>query len=904
MEHLQELFDIFSARTDVYSQCWLPRGSKKYLYKSIKEPYTTDVLEKHITDGRNKGIGIYPLLKEDQCRWVAADFDMHDDDEIKEVYDALERIRQVADGIELPIYTEKSKSGNGLHIWIFFSDVVQSWKARKLMMALITGANASNLSSMDRLFPSQDRLHQGAKGFGNLIHMPFSAHFTPKGTVFFDADGTEYTNDPDDIEMWLGTVTQVTPTQLDVMLDQWDLLKEVDTSSEITQDNVAYQYAEDGLQQVLQDPFIQWCRDYPKDVDYNAWIAMIANLIPYGEAGKKAIHDLSSLDPSRYDKTAVDRKIIACQGMKPVTYDWIVDNSNFNGTSDEVQYKSPAAAGVKSTGSSGSTPVFESYGGYWIRVGKENRRELSNFTLTPVYEVNVDGNIERLYNIHTDGKVIKAQPITAEILADVKKFKTFMLKAASNATFYGNGTDLMRVINYIKVSYPNIETIHGKSAVGLYQTDKIGTWTVLTQARAWNRYGDTEELMYYNLATKKRLIHDSSVKLSVDDMKAIKPHLFMFNNLAIAGTVVGWMAANMVAPRLRALKGHRMPCIAIHGQAGCGKTQMARVVMHKFFGDIDESVHVGDVTRFMYVSNNASSNMFPMFYDEYKPSQWAPQQKKLVSEAIRGTYDGNVTRRGRADLTSVEYPQIAPAVYIGEEGFTETALVERSVEAFMSKEESFQYTDNFLELKRLPMQAFGNAFLNWTLTLTDQEILDVFQQERLPNKNADRPIHNVSMLLMGLELMSMFYKDQGLQLITDPVKEAVTKAQKAYTNEHGVGTRAAVDFVIEAMVTMMEAKALTGYEIKMSNDDMSLFINVREAYPKFKKWARETDYSNEMIGEAEFNKQIKRMSYYEDYRSARMGSHEHTKIAKVRVLSVEKLQNAGLLDVQDDSVVS
>lgn len=366
---------------------------------------------------------------------------------------------------------------------------------------------------------------------------------------------------------------------------------------------------------------------------------------------------------------------------------------------------------------------------------------------------------------------------------------------------------------------------------------------------------------------------------------------------------MGWMAVNMVAPRLREAGGLRMPCMIIHGQAGCGKTQMTKVVMQKFFGDLEPSTHVGDTTRFIYAMNNASSNMFPMFYDEYKPSQWAPAQKKLVSEAIRGTYDGNVTKRGRANLTSVEYQQIAPAVYIGEEGFTETALVERSVECFMSKEESFQYTDDFLAMKDLPMIALGNAFLNWTLRVPDAELMQIWKNESLPNKNADRPIHNASMIKMGLELLHRFFKEQGVNLIVGPAKEAVIASQDVYTNEHGSGTRSAVDYVLEAMITMMNAKLLTGYEMKYSQNDDYIFLNVREAYPKFKKWARETDFSNEMITESEFNKQIRKMDYFVDYRSARMGYDGTSTTKKVRVLSVDKLKTVGLLEGDDDDIL-
>ena len=895
MSVTKELYDLFQARTDVYAQCWLPKGEKRYAYRSEKKPYTEDILKKHLSDTRNKGIGIYPLLKEDECKWVAADFDIHNKEEQADVDAALERIYHIADGMEIPIYTERSKSGNGLHIWMFFSEIVKSWKARKLMMALITEAQAQSLSSMDRLFPSQDRLHQDTKGFGNLIHMPFSAHFCPENTVFFDRDGVTYTNDPDDIELWLGTVVPISASHINVCLEDWGLLSEVDPSSEYGQDTVAYTYAEDGLQQVLQDPFIVWCRDYPKDVDHDAWLAMISNLLPYGEDGIKAIHSLSSLDPARYNREAVDRKIIGCQGMKPITYQWITANTSFPGVDEHVGYKSPAAVGVK-TSRSTQLPVFEEMGRYFIRINKKQVNELSNFTLVPKSTVSVDGATERIFDIHAKGRIIKDVAITSETLADPKKMKAQMLNTG-RLSYYGDGGGLLRIMDYLEEAYPHVKELTGYSAVGLYPADKLGNWTVLTQDRAWTKEGISEDICYYNVGVKKSLAHSENVVFKDSDLTKIKQNLFMFNNMSITGTVIGWMAATMVAPRMRAMKGLRMPCLIVHGQAGCGKTQMAKVVMQKFFGDLAPSKHVGDVTRFIYALTNASSNMFPIFYDEYKPSQWAATQKKLVSEAIRGTYDGNITSRGRANLTSVDYAQIAPAVYIGEEGFTETALVERSVECFMSKEESFQYTDNFLDMKNLPMMAFGNAFLNWTLTITDDELLEIWTKEEVTNRNADRPIHNTSMVRFGLELMSRFFSSQGSKLIVDPVKQAVSQAQANYTDEYGSGTRSAVDFILESMLTMMDSHLLSSYDIKYNASGDMLFLNLRESFPKFRKWARETDYGNEMVSESEFGKQLRKMNYFEDYKAAAMGTTENGLVTKkVRVLSVEKMKAVGLIE--------
>ena len=94
---------------------------------------------------------------------------------------------------------------------------------------------------------------------------------------------------------------------------------------------------------------------------------MITNLIPFGDDGVKAIHHISSLDPNRYKKDITTKKIVACQGMKPITYNWIQKNTNFKDDVD-APYKSPAVAGIKTASS--NSPVFESNGRYFINLGK------------------------------------------------------------------------------------------------------------------------------------------------------------------------------------------------------------------------------------------------------------------------------------------------------------------------------------------------------------------------------------------------------------------------------------------------------------------------------------------------------------------------------------------------------
>ncbi len=129
-------------------------------------PVTDTVLQDHL-QGRHVA-GIYAMLPDETCAFLAADFDDADWQGDVLAFAAAGRKK----GIEVAI--ERSRSGNGAHAWIFFQEPVSAAAARKLGSLLLTDACAGHpklsLKSYDRLFPSQDVMPKG--GFGNLIALP------------------------------------------------------------------------------------------------------------------------------------------------------------------------------------------------------------------------------------------------------------------------------------------------------------------------------------------------------------------------------------------------------------------------------------------------------------------------------------------------------------------------------------------------------------------------------------------------------------------------------------------------------------------------------------------------------------------------------------------------------------
>ena len=216
---------LFRGRDDVYAIRWRGKDGKTgYSPASLKNwdkrdaqgrpertflPLTHEAVQNHLT-GREI-IGVYPLLLDETCWFLAADFDKEGWQE-----DALAFVR-TCEASGIPVALERSRSGKGGHVWIFFQDKIPATIARKLGTALLTRTmerrHQIGLDSYDRLFPNQDTMPKG--GFGNLIALPLQAEPRKGGnSVFVDECFNAY---PDQWE-YLSRRTLVTLAEVEAVV--------------------------------------------------------------------------------------------------------------------------------------------------------------------------------------------------------------------------------------------------------------------------------------------------------------------------------------------------------------------------------------------------------------------------------------------------------------------------------------------------------------------------------------------------------------------------------------------------------------------------------------------------------------------------------------------------------------
>lgn len=208
--------NLFQGREDVFARRWfsLTSGKSGYLpvcsrewnrefcdkkkYKCAEcpnrefQPLGYDDIYRHLEGKDPNGrdvVGVYAILPDNTCRFLCCDFD---DKNCEHGYqkDVMAYVGVCRDW-GIPAYIERSRSGNGAHVWILFGEPIKAKTARCLGNAILTEAmereGRVSFKSYDRFFPNQDFMPTG--GFGNLVGLPLQGRARKEGnSVFVDDD--------------------------------------------------------------------------------------------------------------------------------------------------------------------------------------------------------------------------------------------------------------------------------------------------------------------------------------------------------------------------------------------------------------------------------------------------------------------------------------------------------------------------------------------------------------------------------------------------------------------------------------------------------------------------------------------------------------------------------------------
>lgn len=234
----KDVFSMRSAKKGYFTQCdnfWkygvCPKrsGEKVKCRECPNQNYTKltiPIILSHLKGEKedcSDVIGLYPLFPDGTCWFLVFDFDNHGDEEIEPSKDWMQEVDAMRDickqnGIDALV--ERSRSGRGAHVWIFFSEAIQAGKARRFGEALIVkGAESVSMkdfSFFDRMLPMQDFLPEGK--IGNMVALPLQGRALQNGnSAFVDEKWRPYR------DQWnsLLRTNKLSEAEIDRLLAEW-----------------------------------------------------------------------------------------------------------------------------------------------------------------------------------------------------------------------------------------------------------------------------------------------------------------------------------------------------------------------------------------------------------------------------------------------------------------------------------------------------------------------------------------------------------------------------------------------------------------------------------------------------------------------------------------------------------
>lgn len=265
-------------------------------------------LEGKDPDGRDV-VGVYAILEDNTCNFLCCDFD---DKSCEHGYqDDVRAYISVCRDWNIPAYIERSRSGNGAHVWILFSEPIPARQARQLGNAILTEAmereGRMSFKSYDRFFPNQDFMPSG--GFGNLVALPLQGKARKMGnSVFVDDDFVPF-------------------------VDQWEYLQDMKKMSAAEVEILVSRYYKEPLGVLSKSSeSAPWERPQPRPMtkaDFPKEISIIRSsgiYIPIDKLSAKAINHLKRIaafkNPEFYAKLGMRLpvynlpRIVSCSEMK------------------------------------------------------------------------------------------------------------------------------------------------------------------------------------------------------------------------------------------------------------------------------------------------------------------------------------------------------------------------------------------------------------------------------------------------------------------------------------------------------------------------------------------------------------------------------------------------------------
>ena len=492
--------------------------------------------------------------------------------------------------------------------------------------------------------------------------------------------------------------------------------------------------------------------------------------------------------------------------------------------------------------------------------GVKSKKQIVNFTIDGINIINRVDTEEEYFEmiIRTKNNQIIKRRGSVLVFNDVRKFRDFL--NSSDLVFRGT-IDILIDLKEWCFKYKKRETTTAYDVGGIRKIN--GKWMFITNKGSFDSdFVYDESCIYYE---NDKFIDFREVDFPTkDELNKIFDSLFGFNRKEITYTMLGYIGASLLNGKYQNL-GIKLNHLAFFGEAGAGKSTMVEEIMMPIF-NYNIKTNTENATNFGLLKDTSTNTTIPFFADEYKPSQMNIKKCQELSSFFRNAYDKNSSIRGTKNLQTIEITPARPIVIIGEEGFyqNETALIERSNIVYTSKatrdEDNLKHLNVLIENKNI-LNKLGKLLIREAL-LADETKFEGFRKgcEKYTNFK-DRVMNTFINTVHGLFLVRKSFKRYGIELNINEGIDCIRKNIDDNVLQNSTEVRTQVEKVFEIIDEMISNGNNMVEGIRLDKANEFLYIYVPVVYPEIKKYIRDFNRDENILGKNDFIKQLKSSKY-------------------------------------------
>jgi hypothetical protein len=555
---------------------------------------------------------------------------------------------------------------------------------------------------------------------------------------------------------------------------------------------------------------------------------------------------------------------------------------------------------------------IEKEGSYFknVAIGKQMRQtQLTTFTIQP-QELLTLPNSDCLRCTVTTNAGVVYKNINIENTDWYSRGKLLKALGHQDCTFIGSDNEIQALCSYVN-SFVTIRKT-GSRIIGLidnYWVTEESNISVSGQVNPLEiiPYDKGADAFYKQIKYSQSSPDENRVLVS-----GLCEDLIQINTPDVMVPIIGWMFVTPLKPLIMEQTGS-FPILFLHGTQGGGKTSTASLFM-RMNGYKFVTPKKCDMKPFPLLKLLSSTNAIPVVLDEFKVADIKDEIFQNLLRTIRESYNGEVESKGHQDQTVQDYKLEAPIVLAGEWSINQPAIKERIILVRFTDavKKNKQMQVAFERLNGMNLESFMPAYISFCLNqnidamyMDSKNIVNTHFNTRVV---APRIIHNLSVMVLGLELFQAYAASLGFSIPDIALDTILDNQLEEITGNKSGFVRSAVDQMIEELGAMAQKNEkeqnlespfkptlidVPWYKKAQVDKKEVLAINFTRIFPEFKEHCRRTKYEGDLLDKESYMKMFDECSYIVK-KNHPVNYGNGVKSIRSLCIDIEKAKEAGL----------